>query len=397
MASPLYDVEQKLAATGAAARDDALLSKQIATMAAEKVKQAAAKAYGTGQWAATMSDAQAAQQMADGISVPEIPRLIADDVTPEAVGTLLAEQGGCLAIVSAEGGLFDIIAGRYTGSLNLDVWLKGHAGDPLKIDRKGRPPEYIRHPALTVGLMVQPSVLDQIASNRQFRGRGLLARFLYAFPVSKVGRRKIGTTPVTEPVRDAYRDHIMALTADLAKWTGDDRIVLTLSDKAQTAVQRIEADLEPHLAADGSLDALVDWGSKHVGAIVRIAGLLHIYAMGVGAAVRAPITAETIVNANRVGDYFLACARKAFATMGTDRVTADAMYLLARINSLEIDVVSERDMQRAAKRFKTREELLPAVDRLLDHGWLVPLADKGPTGGRSASPRYQVTVIEGQK
>jgi hypothetical protein len=48
-------------------------------------------------------------------------------------------DGGRMAIISAEGGLFDILAGRYSNGVPaLDVWLKGHAGDPLRIDRKGR-------------------------------------------------------------------------------------------------------------------------------------------------------------------------------------------------------------------------------------------------------------------
>jgi hypothetical protein len=36
------------------------------------------------------------------------------DITPEAAASLLAEQGGRLAIISAEGGIFDIIGGRYS-------------------------------------------------------------------------------------------------------------------------------------------------------------------------------------------------------------------------------------------------------------------------------------------
>ena len=84
---------------------------------------------------------------ADEINVPEIPRIVADDATPEAATSLLAEQGGRLAIISAEGGIFDIIAGRYSGAIpNMDLWLKGHAGDPMRVDRKGRAPEYIESP-----------------------------------------------------------------------------------------------------------------------------------------------------------------------------------------------------------------------------------------------------------
>ena len=58
--------------------------------------------------------------------VPRIPRLVADDITPEAAVSPLAEQGRRLAIISAEGGIFDIIAGRYTWSLaNMDVSSRG--------------------------------------------------------------------------------------------------------------------------------------------------------------------------------------------------------------------------------------------------------------------------------
>ena len=138
--------------------------------------------------------------------MPPIPRLVADDVTPEAAASLLAEQGGRLAIISAEGGIFDIIAGRYSGNVpNMDLWLKGHSGDPMKVDRKGRPPEYVRRPALTLGLMIQPAVLSAIAANRQFRGRGFLARILYAYPVSKVGHRAIAPAPPATDDRGRVR------------------------------------------------------------------------------------------------------------------------------------------------------------------------------------------------
>ena len=104
--------------------------------------------------------------------MPPVPRLVADDITPEAAASLLAEQGGRLAIITAEGGIFDIIAGRYSPKAipNMDLWLKGHSGDPLRVDRKGRPPEHIPRPALTLGLMIQPQVLAAIAANQRVPG-----------------------------------------------------------------------------------------------------------------------------------------------------------------------------------------------------------------------------------
>ena len=149
--------------------------------------------------------------------MPPIPRLVADDVTPEAAASLLAEQKGRLAIISAEGGIFDIIAGRYNGNVpNMDLWLKGHSGDMIRVDRKGRRPEYIPRPALTLGLMIQPEVLSIIAAQRVFRGRGLLARFLYAMPVSRVGQRQIGPTPLPGDIATAYDTHVQGLATGMA-------------------------------------------------------------------------------------------------------------------------------------------------------------------------------------
>jgi replicative DNA helicase len=94
MVRPLLDAEQHLADAGLAAQLEAETRKQVASKAAEKMKQAAAAAANTDNWDAAMADALGAAQIADSIGVPAIPRLIADDVTPEAAASLLAEQAG---------------------------------------------------------------------------------------------------------------------------------------------------------------------------------------------------------------------------------------------------------------------------------------------------------------
>jgi Protein of unknown function (DUF3987) len=128
---------------------------------------------------------------------------------------LLHEHGGRLAILSPEGGIFDLIAGRYssTGAPNLDHVLKGHAGDPILVDRVGRPGEIIPRPALTIGLAVQPEVLRGLIARPGFHGRGLLARFLYAIPNTTLGRRVVDVEPVHHTLRSNYHRHIRALLA----------------------------------------------------------------------------------------------------------------------------------------------------------------------------------------
>lgn len=392
MLRPLLDAEAQLRSVGVEARLEAETRKQVALKTADEARRIAARAS-AGQ--AEMDAAIAAAQFADAIDVPAVPRLVADDVTPEAAASLLAEHGGRMAIISAEGGHFDMIAGRYSPSknANMDIWLKGHSGDPLRVDRKGRPPEHIPRPALTLGLMIQPAVLRAIAANPQFRGRGLLARFLYAYPVSKVGHRIIGARPVPEDVETAYRETVEKLATGMAGWVGDPAI-LTLTEDAHQAFLAIETTIEPTLAGDGELAALADWGSKYAGAVARIAGILHLAQHGSEGS-RISIDEQTILAASRIGNYFRAAAINAFIEMGTDPITADAVYLLERIRCLGQDEVSERDLHAATRsRFKTKANLTPALNRLVDHGYLTPQpAPKQEGPGRPASPRYRVHEV----
>jgi replicative DNA helicase len=387
MVQPLLDAERDLIEKARPAHEEASTLKQIAMKNAERLCNAAAK-EGAGN--DEKAEAISAVQEANEITVIPLPRLVADDATPEAATSLLAEQGGRIAVISAEGGIFDIVAGRYSGNVpNMDIWLKGHSGDEIRVDRKGRDPEWIPNPAITLGLMIQPDVLRTIAERPAFRGRGFLARFLYSWPQSNVGNRKISPTPVGEMVIKKYNKVVSDLTTAMAGKTGEP-VVLHLTGKAHDAIIAIETAVEPTLGDDGELATLRDWGSKYVGAIARIAGILHLAEHGVADGICIPVSAETILAAARIGAYFKASAIKVFAQMGIDPDTADAVYLLGRIHSLGVDEVSERDVQRVGKRFRSKDELKPVIARLVNHGYLIPVDTPKQTGGRPQSQRYRI-------
>lgn len=142
------------------------------------------------------------------------PKYIVDDCTPERLSTLIAEQGGRIAVMSPEGDVFDLMAGRYSanaGATNLGIYLRGHAGDTLRVDRVGRPTEFVKSPALTIGLAVQPDVIRGLTDKPGFRGRGLLARFLYSLPASLLGRRDTSPPPVPPEVLATYRSNVFSL------------------------------------------------------------------------------------------------------------------------------------------------------------------------------------------
>ncbi|MFD5408589.1 DUF3987 domain-containing protein [Streptomyces nojiriensis] len=389
MTSPLYEAEKSLMEGANLTIVEAEVTAKMAREAADKAAAQAAKAEGP-ERDNLIAEAIGLAQTADTLTVPPRPRLLADDATPEVITTLLAEQGGRLAVMSAEGGIFDIIAGRYSGIPNMEVFLKGHAGDRLRVDRRSRE-EVIEAPALTMGLAVQPAVLEAIGKNRGFDGRGLLARFLYCLPESLVGHRKINPDQVPAPVAATYERSVFALTLRLADRA--DPLVIQLTQEADRALIAYEEHLEPQLRAKGGRLGHIDkWAGKLIGATARIAGLLHL-AVHVDGGNNEPITEATMRAAIQVADYFTAHALSVFDLMGADATQTRARTLLDVLAANRWGSVSRRDLFAKLSRaeFPTVAELERAAALLEEHGYL--RSDTPPrTGkrGRPPAPRYAV-------
>lgn len=241
----------------------------------EQVRIAAVKRDGL---AAAYAEELAAELAEERL--PIVPRVACDDTTPEKLISLIADHGGRMAVLSAEGGIFDTIAGRYSdGVANLDGLLKGHAGDELRVDRMSRPALHVRRPAVTLGLCVQPDVLQGLAGKPSFRGRGLLARFLFVLPQSHVGHRNVAPASVPPAVTAAYNAMVLGLLALPETRADDGEIepeILRLSASDRAAVEALALELEPRLARGADLESVRDWASKSIGAVVRISALLQL-------------------------------------------------------------------------------------------------------------------------
>ncbi|MFE6686575.1 DUF3987 domain-containing protein [Streptomyces sp. NPDC057743] len=389
MTGPLRAAEKLLASEAAGRIAEAEVTAKMAREAADKAAAQAAKAEGPERDGLT-AEAIALAQAAESLNIPVAPRLLADDSTPEVVTTLMSEQGGRLAVMSAEGGIFDIIAGRYSGTPNMEVFLKGHAGDWLRVDRRSRA-ENIEAPALTMGLAVQPDVLKDIGHNRGFDGRGLLARFLYSLPESLVGYRKSDPAPVPDHVAERYERTITTLTLALAEWT--DPAILRLTPEADTALTGYNERIEPQLRARGGrLGHITKWASKLVGATARIAGLLHL-AQHLEDGYTRPITGDTMDAAIEIGDYFATHALTVFDLMGADTTLTRARSLLAVLEDNAWETVSRRDLFAKLSRteFPSVSDLEPVAALLEEHGYLrIDTPPRTGKRGRPPAPRYHL-------
>jgi replicative DNA helicase len=366
----------------------------------KKAQDQAVNATGIKRQRFTEEAAALAGELAETV-VPVATRCIVDDCTPEKLPGLLRDQGGRIAAMSPEGDVFDLMAGRYSSnkSSNLGVYLKGHAGDTLHIDRVGRPTEFVQAPALTIGLAVQPEVIRGLAENPGFRGRGLLGRFLYALPESLMGHRDTNPSRVPAAVSAAYRANVLALLYiplgrdDLGEPVSQ---VLTMDSSARESLQHFEQWVEPQLSEFGELGGLPDWGGKIVGAVARIAGLLHMaeYA-GATEPWRIPISGTTVACAVRIGKYLIPHARAAYALMGADEVIDSAKAILRWIKHKGLDQFTRRDVHQAMRStFKRAMDVDAPLAILAERKFVRKRIDERGVGpGRSASPTYDVNPL----
>jgi hypothetical protein len=304
MCAPIKAAEDALIAEAEPVIAEAVIARRVAEAEAErtvKVAETTAAGIDPDAKALAIHEATEAKLALDDAIVPAEPRLFSDDATVERLTSLVAEQDGRMAVLSPEGEIFSIAAGRYSGAPNFAVLKKGHAGEEMRIDRMGRPSERIDAATVTLGICTQPSVLAELGNTPAFRGEGLLGRILYAVPESLLGRRNPTPDPMPAAQEATYQTTLKAHVLSLAGLT--EPATLTFTPEASQAVTAMLADLEPRLAPDtGDLAHMTDWAGKLVGATVRIAGLPHL-AKHLRDGWNQPVTADTFADARDVTDY----------------------------------------------------------------------------------------------
>lgn len=397
---PIIEYEEEAAKEAGPAIAAAETGHRILQGKYQHVQGKASKATGPDAEQLAKEATALAEQLA-GIKIPVVPRLAADDVTSERLATMLKEQDGRMAVMSAEGGIFELMAGRYSkdGAPNFEVYLKGHAGDTIRVDRVGRPPEYIYRPALTMALAVQPEVLTGLVRKQGFRGRGLLGRLLYAIPFNLLGCRKVDAPPLPESVREAYKQGMRRLLAIPLNQDEKGRIksyLLRFSREGAARLREFEAWIEPRLAEFGALGHMTDWGGKLAGAVVRICGLLHLAEHSESAAPwDTPVSRETVERAIRLGEYLIPHARAAYACMGADPAIEDAKRILAWVRREGLESFSKRELFQALRGyFKRVSQLESPLAVLQEHGYIrIRAAEPRGGAGRKPSPVYEVNPL----
>ncbi len=362
---------------------------EIAHMAAEKSKAEAAKpGLDPTERAQKRDEAEKLARDFAAMRKPVYPRLTADDVTTEKLASLLSDHKGRIAILSSEGGFFDILSGRYSeGVPSLDTVLKAHSGDPIEVDRETRQGGRVRKPALTIGLTIQPDVLTGLSDTKAFRGRGLLARFLYCLPVSRIGDRDVDPDPPSPTVGENYRTHVQAI---LRLPEQDDAagepvpLVVGLEPEAYEVFCDFQRQIEGMLKENGELAHMRDWANKLPGHVLRLGGLLHLadHVSWTGAAIPQNITAAIILRAIAIADYLIAHAKAAYGEIGAQPGVKEGKRIAEWLRRDDIDRFTRTDVYRAMRGHLRRGKDLDAPLAYLES--LAYIRDVQPDGERKA-------------
>ena len=345
-------------------------------------------------------DEIAAKRVAlDNMRVLKFRNACVDDITPEALAAMLADNGSLL-MLSDEAGVFKNFAGRYqNGVANLDLLLKAWGGESYQKNRCSNAPLILDSPYLSVCLCGQPYILEELMQNKSFLQSGLVARFLYCFPRSFVGQRHYGSKPINPDISADFRNLVYrALKAKTAHTgiNGGKEIMLHFNDEAAKAfADYYDRQIEPSLLTDFA--ECPDWGGKYHGLILRLCGLIHcIKCVTEETPPRnRAVDTETLGQAIELAGYYKKQAIYAYGSVGSvgsDGGIADAEYMLNRLRSNGISTISGRELLHLCRKMKTMNEITETANVLVEHGYLREHEQEG-SGGRKPTLLYEVNPL----
>jgi hypothetical protein len=260
--------------------------------------------------------------------------------------------------------------------------------------------------------------------------KGIMARFVYAVPASRVGYRELHPQALPAGVEYPWHATVGRLLAlEYAPGVGavtglaggghrggpgrpggrgqelPHRLRFTAG--ATAALDAFRADVERRLRPGGDLALLGEWAHKYVGHVVRIAALLHLTQL----ALRAPaspedgpgasgafaplptpvadVSEDAVARAVALAPYLAAHARAALGLFADAGKTRGALVLKAWLEGHPRREFTQRDAHQACRRhFDGVDEVAEALDVLEAYGYVqeAPGPPARP-GGRWGRPK----------
>lgn len=300
--------------------------------------------------------------------IPMLPILFFEDTTQEALVSHMANGWPSASIWSDEGGI--VLGGhgmqnnttKFVALLNR-LW----DGKPFTAHRKTTKSATISNRRLTVSIMLQPLILEQMLSKNDGINRqsGFMARCLIAYPTSAMGERYYQEPP--ESLSSLHQFH-SRLTECLNEslsldHNGCHKIpCLYFDNKAKSHWIKFFNEIEEGLSKQWS--TIKDFASKAGENTARLAALFHLFE-----GKESQINIEDVERAIEIISWHLSETKRIFNASHNSDLHNDAIRLLNWIREKKIITTTPRYIQQYSpirdKRLRNN-----ALDLLNEHGYL---------------------------
>jgi len=326
--------------------------------------------------------------MPEAAIVPDEPvrrRLLVQDATPEAVGSILAgNPSGTLHLRDELAGWLNSFD-RYSPG-GREFWLEAFRGSHHVIDRKGsKGPISIPFNGVSVLGTIQPEKLSSCLLNGA--DDGLVARFLWAWP-DPVPYRRPRQIADESKLLELYR-WLDALPWGVGFDGGKVPVTIPLDDAAATLFERWTR---------GNQEGLEDAGSLYKGFCGKLTGLVLRLALtsalteagATGSPEPKAISARTVAAVCEFVDgYAKPSAVRVFGDAALPVVERHAATLARYIRRHKMQRINAREMKRPPHRLPGLTEAAPlnaAIEFLVEANWLHPIGSRaGENPGRKSA------------
>ena len=302
---------------------------------------------------------------------PSRGQFIVNDVTIEALVELHEENPNAVGVFKDElaGWIKDM--NKYRAGGDLEFHLSAFSNSPAYTTRKTVRDNYIHSPIIPVLGGIQPAVLNQVFTD-EYRDNGFSDRLLLCYPdiqVEKWNENEIGDSLI-----DWYSDYILSLYGHI-------RSELRFNDEGDVISSYVKFDKEAKKELARIMDKITDRQNseqesestksilpKQKTYLPRFSILLHILdCYDNGEDFLRDINKETVLNAERLVDYFISMA---------DKVMQDGVEF-SKLRASASDKIVKSDAERFAAMYavnpnlkKTEAASLLKVSRQQIYNWI---------------------------
>jgi hypothetical protein len=315
------------------------------------------------------------EELGDEPEAPTHPILVCAEPTYEGLFRMLREGPRSVGIFSTEGGQF---VGGYAMSedhrLRTAAALSdGWDGKPWKRVRGGEGIVVLHPRRVTLNLMIQPLVAQQILESPILRDQGLLSRILLVAPPAASGTRHWHEpSPESFQVLARYSERIREILRRHAAFEADKELrALELEPRARGLWIAYFNSIEKQLGQEKPLAPIKGLANKAPEHAARLAGILTIVQDVEAKTIAYSALAAGIVLMNH---YLAEAIRlRAAAEMGEDVRRAARLLRWLQEDWTEELVSPVEIYQLGPREFRDKRSAEVTIRTLWEHGWLVPL------------------------